>query len=533
MANKMYKWFLCEPNRIDSIFLSLFTIALTWQPFYLYQTVNLFELGLYLPGIDGIFHGQVPYRDFFYLRGPFELYMPAFLMRLFGEHLAVLSTYFYIGTVITLIVCVLIACKILPARLYLYCFVPVLIGRTFPRVVFTYWGGMRYAWGLLGVLCLILFFKKDHKRWLFGAGLLTAISGLTSIEIGVSVFVAAVAGILFFRRAWRKAILVYLSEIGIIALPYFVYLVSQGAWVDYINSQWMVTTQMMQTFLRTEVTPTNPRAFLFALANVTGKNFRQMTPFYCYLVFIAYLLWRRCKLGLDSLDYSIVVLSVYGLMLYFTAFRTIWQNVFEMALQPEKIVLFYLLTRITLLFLRKGSLKKIGYALIVAIIVSSLVYCISRFSKRFFVFWRDPFKNKASTAIDLPRIKGMVILKRQADDFIQLKAFVDKNTSVNEPIWMYPELGSLHFILDRPWIGKFPTATLAWVDNAWFDKYMEELRRLKPHYAIFERESPQHFSEPCYSVKAKSRFKEQMSYLEVNYSIISSTPTYDIYIRKN
>ncbi|PIQ88143.1 MAG: hypothetical protein COV73_00435 [Candidatus Omnitrophica bacterium CG11_big_fil_rev_8_21_14_0_20_43_6] len=258
-----------------------------------------------------------------------------------------------------------------------------------------------------------------------------------------------------------------------------------------------------------------------------------MTPFYCYVVIAVYLFWRRRREGLDSLDYSVIALSVYGLMLYFTAFRTLWQNVFEMALQPEKIIFFYLLTRISLLFISKRNLKKMGYLLIVIVIVSSLGYSIARFSKRFFVFWKDPFRNHAAMRIDLPRIKGMEIPQWQADDFVQLRGFIEKHTVAGEPVWMYPELGALHFIIERPWIGKFPTATLAWIDDAWYQGYMHQLERIKPYYAVFERKSLQHFTQPCFSEKAKKRFKEQMSYLEENYLVVSSTPSYDVYVRKN
>ncbi|MDO8489358.1 MAG: hypothetical protein Q7S42_04540 [Candidatus Omnitrophota bacterium] len=171
--------------------------------------------------------------------------------------------------------------------------------------------------------------------------------------------------------------------------------------------------------------------------------------------------------------------------------------------------------------------------LIVAIIVSSLGYCIPRFPKRFFVFWRDPFKNLASAKINMPRINGMVLPKWQADDFIQLREFSQKHTDFGEKIWMYPELGAIHFIIERPWVGKFPTATSAWFTDAWYEQYMLELKRVVPRYAIFDRNSPEHFEEVGLSDKLKNRFNDQILYLKANYSIISSTPAYDIYIRKN
>ncbi|MFA5095966.1 MAG: hypothetical protein WC478_01355 [Candidatus Omnitrophota bacterium] len=535
MIKKISAWALRQPGWQDAFILCLFTAVITAQPYLFHQTLNLFELGIYLPGIDGILHGQLPYRDFFYLRGPLELYIPALMMRFFGEHLGVLSAYFYLGTVVTLIAAVLIAWQLIPARLFLYCLVPVLVGRTFPRVVFSYWGGMRYGWGLLAVLFLILFINKKRGRWIFGAGVLTAVAGLTSLEIGVSVFLAGMASALFARRERARAMFAYAAGIAIAALPILVYLASQGAWTNYLNDHWVIATQMakMQLFLRTEITPTSPGQFFFALVNIAGKNFRQMTPFYCYLAFVVYLFWRRRKAGWDIPDQAAAALSIYGLMLYFTAFRTLWQSVFEMALQPEKIILFYLVSRAGLFFIAQKKLKIISWLFIVAIIGSSLGYSIPRFSKRFSVFWKDPFENKACARMDLARVKGMVLPDYQAQDFHLLQVFLDKHTQTRETVWMYPELGSLHFILQRPWVGRFPTATMAWFDDAWQDGYMRELRRLRPGYAVFERKSPQHFSQPCYSVKAKELFREQFDYLQRNYTVAASTPSYDIYVRKD
>lgn len=535
MTKKIFKWFFCQPDWIDAIALSLFAVAITWQPFLLYQTVNLPELGLYLPGLGAILHGQVPYRDFFYLRGPFELYLPAFLMRLFGEHLAVLSTYFYVGTVIALITCVWIACEVFTTRIFLYTMVPVLIARTFPRVVFAYWGGMRYAWGLLAIFCVIRFFSKNQKRWLLISGLLTAVAGLTSIEIGVSVFAAFIIGIVLCRRNWQKTIFTYMIGIGIIFVPYFLYMAYQGAWADYAKDQWVIVTQLNHDFLKTEVAPSNVGQFFHALIVMTDKNFRQITPVYCYLAFAIYLFLRQRRRRLDKMDYSVIVIAIYGIMIYFPAwFRSIWTSVFEMSLQPEKIVLFYVLARGSLQLLSKQHFKKIAYMLITAIVISSFAYCIPRFSKRFFVFWRKPFKNQISTKINLPRIKGMVLPQWQAADFIQLKQFVDTHTLPGELIWMFPELGAIHFIVERPWIGKFPTATLTWFSDEWYEQYMRELKRVKPRYAIFEKKSPKHFEEEVgLSIRAKNKFKTQMSYLQENYFIISETPTYNIYIRND
>ena len=40
---------------------------------------------------------------------------------------------------------------------------------------------------------------------------------------------------------------------------------------------------------------------------------------------------------------SLISVAVYGLILYIASFRAIWGHHFEMALQPEKILLFFIL----------------------------------------------------------------------------------------------------------------------------------------------------------------------------------------------
>ena len=200
----------------DALILSLFCIAITFHPFYLNNRINIFELGLYLPGINGILHGLVPYRDFFHLRGPLELYTPALLMKFFGVHIGTLCFYFFAGNVLCLIVVILIARELIRSRFFFYMMVPGIIARAFPRVTFGIWGGMRYAYGLMAVYCLISFFQKKHWAWAAAAGFLTALAALTSIEMGVYAGLGAVAGLL---TAWiRKSLSGQEIQRGIISL---------------------------------------------------------------------------------------------------------------------------------------------------------------------------------------------------------------------------------------------------------------------------------------------------------------------------
>ena len=176
-----------KPRYFDAFILSVFTSLVTLQPYYLHRVVDYFELAIYLPGINALLDGLVPFRDFFHLRGPLELYVPAFFMNIFGNNIAVLCTYFYVGTIATLIIWILVGKEIFKNRIILYLFTFILVARTFPRVVFQIWGGMRFGLGALSLLFIINYFKHKKPVWIILTGLSTSLALLTSVEIGIFV----------------------------------------------------------------------------------------------------------------------------------------------------------------------------------------------------------------------------------------------------------------------------------------------------------------------------------------------------------
>ena len=164
-----------------------------------------------------------------------------------------------------------------------------------------------------------------------------------------------------------------------------------------------------------------------------------------------------------------------------------------------------------------------GTILLVAVIISTGIYSGGRFKTRFYkdswVSQLMPGKDKAKkilidgypvTSIDLPRIRHMVIPVWQAQDLEQLQAFVNGHVPVHEAMWMYPELGSLHFILDRPWVGHFPMTTLSWMNEDWFADDEAVLERDPPGYAIIKKEKLFYFDKAYFLVLANRLKHERM-----------------------
>ncbi|HBO97928.1 MAG TPA: hypothetical protein DD648_07985, partial [Candidatus Omnitrophica bacterium] len=400
-----------RPTNVDLLIAAVFIALITFQPYFLHGRINLFELGIYLPGINAVLDGLVPYRDIFHLRGPLELYVPALLMKFLGESIGVLEAYFYIGTVIALIVCVFIAKELYQTRFVLYLMVPVLAGRTFPRVVFTFWGGMRFAFGLVAVLLVIYFFKRRKIIWLFAAGLASSLAFLTSVDIGACsiLSIGATFGFAWFlkleeRGALWKSFSVYGAGLLTILVPYGIYLYAVGALIPYIDAVYSIVVIMTKIFPDSlfENHPSSVAEAILAMGP-WSPHFKHLTPAYCYLFSFFYVGLRIKKRSLSATDLSFVCVFFYGLILYILVFRKLGSSVFEMALQPEKIVLFFLLEAVFLTLLEKKKLFKdqlLSKAFIekkylrtkiffinfvfCAFIGSSLGYAAQRYNNRFF-----------------------------------------------------------------------------------------------------------------------------------------------------
>ncbi|MDE2222201.1 MAG: hypothetical protein KGK03_03920 [Candidatus Omnitrophica bacterium] len=531
----------CRPQ--DLFLLFLWSVLVLWWPSYLHQELNLFEWGLYLPGIDAVSHGLVPYRDFFHLRGPFELYAPALFMKIFGFRADVLAAYFYLGTVLTILVSILIAYELIPSRALLYSFVFILITRTFPRSVFTFWGGLRYVWGLLAVWCLVRFLKTKRPGWLMATGFLAAIGGGTSIEIGV-ISVLAFIAVMVFVREYRRWAWAFLSGFLVVCIPYSLYLLSQNAFIPYVQAQWVVVTHMQKTFYQLGPVPDTVPRFLHAMIFPLDKNFYKVTPIYCYIFFFPFYFQRLFHKRAAPLDHAALAVAVYGLGIFLTGFRLVGGPVYEMSLQPEKIVLFYLWVQAVGWIRQKyPGFKWTGAALTAVVVLSSCIYTIGRFKTRFYKpSWvcqliQDKNKGKQelvngqpAAPIDLPRIRHMTVPVWQAKDLEELSRFVNEHVPAHQAIWMYPELGSLNFILMRPWVGRFPVATLSWMDDAWFAEYESVLKSNPPKFAIVNKVMADCFNKVYFLVPA-NRVKHEsiMRFLNKHYRIVYQTPSYFVY----
>ena len=560
---------------MDVFFLTCCIVFITYQPYLLHHEIIMMESGIHLPGIQAISNGAVPYRDFFYLRGPLELYVPALLMKSFGYNMIWLPVFYYVGTILTLIFAFLLAFQFYRTRLVLYLMVPVLVARTFPRIAFYYWGGMRYALGMLALLLAVKAFKSKKGSWMFGAGVVSCLAFWTTIEAGIATM-GAIGGALialvmlnkqervFAAKMFRR----YAFGIGAVFVPTVLWMALNGSLIPYMEAVHVVVTRSGTTFVNGPgVHPVGITGFLSALLPWSGF-FKLMTPVYFYVVLFLYLAHRKRKQSFNVQASCLTALAIYGIILYIAAFRRFDGHHFEMAIQTEKILLFFVLEEFYLFLLRvcsqeiervKGIIldgrrflfekRKIYaiYFLVVAFIGSSLGYAFTRYSRRFVIvkylgnklgYRKDKdlslLHDVERRAVNIERARGMVVPMWQADEMEGIVGFLKKNTKPGEMIFCYPEVANFNFWADRPFPGRFPIASFSWMTDEWHRELVAAFKESRPRYVIMTKPGHRTFPVEWYSRNKTNikKFNEMTGLILEQYAPIKTYESVSLYERK-
>jgi hypothetical protein len=492
----------------------------------------------------------VLYRDILILRGPFEIFMPAFLMKLFGMHIGVLNAYFYLGTVATLFIYVLFALRLYKTRGFVYLFALVLIARTFPWSCFNVWGGIRFGLGISGILMAVNFLK-NRKTWnILFSGILTSIAFWTSFELGAFSFISIITALILYgylemkdMRAAFKYVLIYIAGNIVILLPFILYLFLHNAFSCYVDTIYVVLTKMTKVFDQALCfeTPIDLKEFLMAFSPLS-HNFKYTVPFLFYMAVGVYLFQRFAKRKSDVSDIAILALAIYGILLYKGAFRDIEGPQYRMALQPLLLIMFFYLEHIYIrLNKAKESvqgLKKVFVIFILLIIPFYAVgFSVVKYAKRFFIFKEAKqiilynkhagilYADPNPMPVQILRAKGIIVPSAQAEEIDGVVKYIISNTREGESVFAFPDLGTYNFLADRPPVGRFYSADFSFMDSKWFEEMFEELKNSKPRFIICAKE----FSRLKPFMPTVGRYIETIDhFLQENYEIRKSFSTVNV-----
>lgn len=194
---------------------------IAWEP-----DLNPYDEGIILTGADAIYHGRLPYKDFWTMYAPGQFYLLALLFHIFEpqEYLARCIGIVFRAAIIALVWYMLqrfvrksLATFVSGIVLFILIYIHVEVSPVFPATVFA----------LLAVLLVERGMTRRQPVAMLGAGICTAASACFRHDLGVYTAAALMAGAVLLARpphpaSWRstaKALALYVAGISILAIP--------------------------------------------------------------------------------------------------------------------------------------------------------------------------------------------------------------------------------------------------------------------------------------------------------------------------
>jgi hypothetical protein len=441
----------------------------------------------------------------------------------------------------------ILAREILERRVFLYALTPVLVAKTFSLAHFQLWGGPRFAVGILTLLCFLKFLKKNKKIWLFYSGILTTIASFFSIEVGLCLFVSIILTLLlFYGGNIIKQVLIYISGLFLVYLPFLLYLLFKGGFDIYLKTHLFVLNYL-NVYQRAKVSPDilhNPFEAMQAMVQPFGNNFQYVLPMFIYPFFFLYLARKILSKKINIKDAAILCIGAYGLSMYLSAFRSMGSPHYEATL-PTILVVYFVLSEKIIIFFDKQKQKKSSPSIILFKGIIYFLIILMAFPAFFRVknyldygfdinrvVYRqytesNPLVKPEIAVLNFERAKNIFAPKPTAEELNSIVSYLTEKTSPQEVVFSFNRT-TYNFFIDRPIFSRFCFLEMASYNRQWFDELFFELSRKKPRYIIawklfdfFESVIP---DSPLVEHRNKIRL-----FIQQNYHLETSFGQTDIY----
>lgn len=517
---------------IDYAIIPLCIVFLLFDPNFKNGYIDHLEAGQYLSWVNGVFDGKLPYRDFFVLFGPFQIYIISFIMILFGKTLAVLRTYFYINYILSFLAIYFLSRMVCKKRVFAYIAVFICLVEVSQPFWASRWDFGRMGLGMVSLSLLVLFIKKEDWKFIFAAGVSSAFALLYSLDVGAYTTIVSLALLTTLpftntERGYRTIAIdiiryssIYAFGFICVAAPFAVFLMLRHAFIPFIETFFYI---MPKYFIKTW---SHPLTKLDYYGTASGFNFigtetfKVFLPIPIYAGTLLYLAWSAFKKRWDKEKVIILILIIYSAIAYKAAFRAIESTQFQVTLPPLIIVVALfaqkLFGELTVIFTREKTHDRINtkslakVTVIILILILSSAYFLTSHKRYYGSFgnWIEyqKFKSRlvATYLHPIPANQADLVkasLGRLGDIMIpdgedrQMKAVVDyitAHTAKDEEIFTFPEHGIYNFLADRPFFNKFSIAVFAWTTPEWQSELLEALRTKKPRTIIFSTRLSNH-----------------------------------------
>lgn len=283
-----------------------------------------YDDGVLLYGAERILAGNIPYRDFYLVYTPGNLYLLALVFKIFGPSIMIERILNTIVSLFILITTYLITRK-LTKNFYALIFAIFL-------TTFCIWLDSSYAnqnipllFSLLSGLCFINYMIKEEKRYLIFSGLLIGVTALFRHDFGLYTFIAVTITLLAFEyhknsdtcsdlftkiKDAVKNWLVLLGSILIITIPPMIYFLMMVPVHDLYTAFIVFPTKIYTIYVQHSFPmPTN----IFYLITI-------YFPIFILIITLLWLLFKIKYRGINQKEWIIIFLLLLGLV-FLNSFR--------------------------------------------------------------------------------------------------------------------------------------------------------------------------------------------------------------------
>ena len=554
-------------NLVDYFIGILIIFIFTWSPNFGHGYIVGPDEGQHLAWINEILHGKTVYKEIYMFYGPLLEFMPIIFMKIFGISLWSLRLFYQLSNMFNIVLGFLILKLVVKTRTFLYLGLWALLSTKVTEFWMARWGGARLTLALCAVWLIIYYAKKGKRPALFLGGVFTGLALFTSQEIGLVLLFASILFLFFLNfhilkrievKSFIRIVFLYIGGFIISILPFVIYLLTKGAFLDYIR---IVFIDLPFKYPKYFVEPEFTQLLFISLFSNLKIPFPFDTRYFLYYLLsiliyglgFGYIIWNSIAHRMTRRKILIFFILLFGFPLFLSSFRQIIGEQISLYSPPIVVTAIFLLEMLFILSKKnliiqrkKFNIKKLIIAIFCLIVIQDVFLILFikstpyKYAKgiinsyltlkkdaadRFYRFTDTSIASEEKYArlsgewnkLGLVRAKGIFVPEKQAEAITGAIEFIKENTASSEEIFVFPHEGQYYFLADRPSITRFTPCIYASIDIDYQRQIVNDLETKRPRYCIYVRDA--YVFTDYNKIPNEKRLSLVFGYLKDNYLI--------------
>lgn len=478
--------------------------------------INMIDEGQFAGWAYHMLQGSHMYKDLYITYGPLYVYPLYILFKLFEPSLFLVRIFMLVGSIVTLWTVNLYIRKLHIKRIIRYIALTTLI--FFPAVTY------RQGVGLVSILFFVNALQTGKKSFFFLTGVSTAISFLTSPEIGIFT-IATILLLSLYKLGFQDQKKLFLKNLYYTGLASLVVYTLFAVWAHHegwLQAYIVATFEIFKLFSGVDLPNGQNFPILFStfpqqINPIELLKFFSKQPMLMHVALIVY----AVSFSISSLfliaenekkTLIIFATSAFGLFLYSSTIGVTDIDHFLFTIPPLTIIFSYFIDT-AVHSLKKSTAKSnrviSALAIILVLLFTLRLSTILRFSINTKL---TNATNSSFTSSSIPHLGPINISHKQHQYINLIRNYIQSNTNRDENIFFVSNEPAMYMVSERKSASKY---MLPYIPNR-LDKRKEllnELKTNKPKIVLYDT-----MSWPVDTVSNITRLPEIVRYLDENYA---------------